>query len=475
MEKQAFVYQKLISELELKIKNRTYKTGEKLPSIRSLHRKMNVSISSVYKAYVELESMGLVEARPKSGYFINDKPSMELPEIVKNESVIREVNFSSIVIATLKDLNDPNMIHLGSSTTSHELLPIKHLTRIIKSISAEKMKSLISYSLTDGDPELKRQLALHCIGSMENLDLDDIVITNGCMEALTISLMLVAEKGDTVLIESPTHFGFLQLLKELGLNVVEVPVDPLTGIDLDEFKKVLRLKKIKASIIMSNFQNPTGALMPDDNKKRLVEIATESGVPVIEDNLLGELYYDTSRPFSLKEYDKQGNVISCSSFSKTIAPGLRVGWLVTPKQFRDKILSIKSGISISSPNLNQHIMAEFLKSGAYNRFMRNLRGKLKKQSLLVSHAVQRYFPKGTRVSAPKGGSLLWIQLPGKINGMDLYKTAREKNISIIPGEVCSNSGRFKNYIRLGCGSLYNKDLEQGIKTLGDSIIGLNHL
>jgi len=430
---------------------------------------MNVSISTVYKAYVELESMGLIEARPKSGYFINAKPSMESPEMIKNEPVIREINFSSIVVSVLKDLNDPNMIHLGSSTTSHELLPVKHLTRIIKGINAEKMKSLISYSLIDGDPELKRQLALHFIGTMESLDLNDIVITNGCMEALTISLMLLAEKGDTILIESPTHFGFLQLLKELGLNVIESPVDPVNGIDLDEFRKILSLKKVKACLLMSNFQNPTGALMPEENKKNLVKIATDHNIPIIEDNLMSELYYDGIRPGSLKKYDTCSNVISCSSFSKTIAPGLRIGWLVTPKQFRNKILSIKSGISISSPNLNQYIMAEFLKSGAYDRFMRNLRGRLKKQSLLVAHAVQQYFPKGTRVSVPKGGSLLWIQLPGKMNGMELYKIAREKNISIIPGEVCSSSGRFKNYIRLGCGSIFNREMEQGIEVLGKSI------
>ncbi|MCK5096839.1 MAG: GntR family transcriptional regulator, partial [Desulfobacteraceae bacterium] len=175
MEKQMFRYQKLISELESKIQNQTYRVGEKLPSIRSLHKKMNLSISTVYKAYIELENMGLVEARPKSGYFVSAKPAMELPEMVKNKPVIREINFSSIAISALKDLNDPNMLHFGSSTTSHELLPVKPLTRIIKKINAEKMKSLISYSLIDGDPELKRQLALLFIGSMESLDPDDIV------------------------------------------------------------------------------------------------------------------------------------------------------------------------------------------------------------------------------------------------------------------------------------------------------------
>ncbi|MCK5312001.1 MAG: PLP-dependent aminotransferase family protein, partial [Desulfobacteraceae bacterium] len=440
-----------------------------LPSIRSLHKRTNLSISTVYKAYVELESMGLIEARPKSGYFVYTKPKMKLPEMIKAEPVIREINFSSIVISTLKDLNDPNMLHLGSSATSHELLPVKHLTRIIKNINAEKMKSLITYPLIDGDPELKRQLALLFMGSMESLEPNNIVITNGCMEAITISLLVFTKAGDTVLIESPAHFGFLQLLKELSLNVVEVPVNPLTGIDIDEFKKVLDLKKVKACLIMSNFQNPTGALMPGANKQKLVDIATEYNVPIIEDNLLSELYYDGVRPSSLKKYDTHNNVISCSSFSKTIAPGLRTGWLVTPKKFRDKILSIKSGISISSPSLNQHIIAEFLKSGAYDRFMRSLRGKLKKQSLMIAQAVQRYFPKGTRVSVPKGGSLLWIQLEDRVNGVELYKTARGKNISIIPGEVCSSSGQFKNYIRLGCGSLYNHEMEQGIKILGKAV------
>ncbi len=469
MEKQLFRYQKLISELELNINNGTYRAGEKLPSIRALHKKMNVSISTVYKAYIELETMGLVDARPKSGYFVHTKQAMKLPEMVKTKPVVREINFSSIVISALKDLKNPDMLHLGSSTTSSELLPVKHLTRIMKGISADKMKSLISYSLADGDPELKRQLALFLFGTMKGIVPDDIIITNGCMEAIALSLMAITEHGDTILIESPVHFGFLQLIKELELNVVEVPVDPLTGIDLDEFRKLLKKGSIKACLVMSNFQNPTGSLMPDENKKKYVEIAMEYQVPVIEDNLLSELYFDVARPVSLKKYDTSGLVISCSSFSKTIAPGLRVGWVVTPKKYRNKILSLKAGISISSPNLNQYLISEFLKSGAYDRFMRSLRIKLKKQSLLIARAVSLYFPKGTRVSVPQGGSLLWIQLDKKINGIDLYRIARKKHISIIPGEVCTTSGRFKNYIRLGCGSVYNEDTEKGIEILGKSI------
>ncbi len=469
MNKQNFLYQTLVSDLMQQIKNGTYKIGEKLPSIRALHKKLGVSISTVYKTYIELESMGVVEARPKSGYFVKPGPLLNPPAIVKTLPVIREINFSSIVIAVLKDLNNPDMIQLGSSTTSHELLPVKQLTRITRAVNAQKMKSLISYSMADGNPGMKRQLARLFMGTMGNTARHDIIITSGCMEAVTISLMALAEKNDTILIESPAHFGFLKLLKELGLNIVEAPVDPITGIDLNQFEKIVKSEKITACLVMSNFQNPTGALMPEGNKKEFVKTAAEYNVPVIEDNILSELYYGKTRPSSLKKYDIWDNVISCSSFSKTIAPGLRIGWLAAPEKYRKKILSIKSGISISSSNLNQYIITEFLKSGAYDRFMRTLRNKLRKQIFKVAQAVKKYFPEETRVSMPEGGSLLWIQLPCDVNGIELYKTARKKQISIIPGQVCSGSGKFKNYIRLGCGSLFDKNMEQGIKTLGKSM------
>jgi len=469
MEKEVYRYQKLMSDLEMKIKNGVFRSGDKMPSIRSLHRKMKLSISTVYKSYIELETMGLIEAKPKSGYFVKPKTIPAIPEMIHNKPVVREISFSSMVVSALKDLKNPNMLHFGSSSTSSEFLPVKHLSRIMKGITSEKMKTLISYSFTDGDPELKRQLVLIQLGTMDGITMDNIIVTNGCMEALTLSLMALTKRGDTILIESPVHFGLLQLIHGMGLHIIEVPVHPKTGIDLAIFRQTLEKNHVKACVIMPNFQNPTGSCMPNENKKELVNTAAEFGVVLIEDNLLSELYYGGVRPVSLKKYDTDGSVISCSSFSKTIAPGLRIGWIVTPPAFKHKILSLKAGISVSTPSLNQYILSEFLKSGAYDRFMRGLRNKLKKQTLQIAELVLRHFPKGTRIAMPEGGSLLWIQLDKRIDGLELYKTARKKHISIIPGEVCSSSGQFKHYIRLGCGSVLNRDMEKGIEILGKTI------
>ena len=468
---QGFLYKQLAAEIEDKIAQGTFRAGDRLPSIRRLHRQLNLSLSTVYQAYVELETLGLVEARPKSGYYVRPAGLDRIPAPTSQHALTRpqKVNLTSMISSIIAAAGDRRLIPLGASALSREILPYRHFSRILKGVTAEKMKSLLAYSLTEGDRELRRHLARLAVGLVEGVSPDDFIVTNGCTEAISLSLQALVRPGDVVVIESPTHFGFLQLLWEMRVLVVEAPTDPRHGVDLGELDSILKKHKVKACLFMPNFHNPLGALMPDDKKEELVKLLNRREVPVIEDDLYAELFFEGSRPTLLKSFDRKDLVITCSSFSKSLAPGPRVGWVLPGPRFREKIQGLKAGTTISVSSLDQYVIERFLAEGAYDRYMRSLRNAIRGQVIQTALAVQRYFPAGVRLAVPRGGLLLWVELPPKVDGMELYYQALENNISIIPGSICSGSQRYRNYIRLGCGSPFSQDIENGIKVLGDLV------
>ncbi len=469
--KKAFRYAQLAAEIEQKIFDGTYPPGAKLPSIRKLHLQSNLSISTVYQAYVELETMGLVEVKPKSGYYVNPVALKKLqpPVFERISSPPQEVRLSSMINSVVSSINDPNSLPLGMTVTDTSLLPYRQFARTLKEMTRDDLRSMLSYSLSEGYPELRRQIAQRTLGVIEGVSPEDIIVTNGCMEAVALSLLAVAGPGETIAIEAPTNFGFLQLLKELGVLVVEVPTDPHTGVMIDELEKIIRKNDIRAGLFMPNFHNPLGTMMPDRNKKELVRLLSAHEIPVIEDDISSEVYFGEQRPLPLKAFDRNHLVLTCSSFSKTLAPGLRVGWVIPGKRYKEKIQSLKAGVSVSTSTLDQYLIARFLASGAYERHLRSLRSSLKKQMLRTVFAIQQHFPPHTRLAVPQGGSLLWVELPGNIDSQELYRQARGQRISIIPGVVCSNTRRFKNYMSISCGIPFTPAVERGIETLGNLI------
>jgi len=467
--KQTFLYKDLSGEIESKIHNGIYHPGERLPSIRELHRQRKLSISTVYQAYMALESTGLIEVRPKSGYYVSPVPlnRLQSPYFEKSSSLPRKVELFSMVNAVIAAVNDPEMTPFGSSSVSSELMPVKHLLRIAKGISVKEMKTLINYPLPQGNSELRRQIALRTFGIPEGVAADDIVITNGCMEAVALCLQAVLKPGDTLAIEKPTHFGFLQYLNEMGILVAEIPTDPQYGVDVDELEKVLSHSPVKACLFMPSFHNPLGSLMPDEQKEKLARLTNRYEIPVIEDDIYGEIFYEgRQRPMLLKSYDRKDLVMTCSSFSKTLAAGFRIGWVIPGKRFKEKILRLKAATTVATASSDQYIIAHFLSEGAYERHLRKLRTAVKNQLIRTALAVQKYFPEDTRLSIPKGGALLWIQLPSGADGLKLYQKALEHKISILPGVVCSADGQFAEYIRIGCGHPFTELIEKGIQILG---------
>jgi DNA-binding transcriptional MocR family regulator len=318
-----------------------------------------------------------------------------------------------------------------------------------------------------GNEQLRKQIARLSFNWGGALSEQDVIVTAGCMEALSLCLKAVTQPGDTVATESPTYYGIFRVMESLGLNVVEIPTNPVTGIDLDYLERAIPKFKIKACLFVANFNNPVGSCIPDEKKKQLVNMLAKKEIPLIEDDIYGEMFFGKTRPRTCKSFDKKGLVLHCGSFSKSLAPGYRIGWAV-PGRFKDKVISLKRMNNISTNTLAQVSIAHFLQNGRYELHLRHLRKALHTQSLQYLQAITEYFPEDTKISRPQGGFVLWVEMNKKMDGYKLHKRALKHNIGIAPGQIFSMKGsQFSNYFRLSYGTPWNSKVEHGLKTIGE--------
>ncbi len=469
-----FRYVALADEIQNNILKGIFTPGEKLPSLRKLHNQLGLSVSTVHQAYIELEKRGRVEAKEKSGFYVkalNKNPlSKPVPEKVVTKPCRVVVNDLAETIIT--DLQCDDILQLGAAIASKELMPLKQLSRIMKSMPADTLQDHFSnYDLCAGNLALREELSKKMLGNACSISTQDIITTNGCLEAVTLCLRAVANPGDTILVESPVFHCFLQLIEDLNLYVIEIPGCPEEGIDPKAFEKTIGSNKIKACLLNSNFQNPLGSVMSKENKAAIIHMAQKYNIPIIEDDIYGDLFFGDKRPTTFKSLDKKGMVLYCSSFSKALAPGLRTGWTV-PGIFKNTVIRMKLNTAISTPGINQAVVARFVKTGAFDRHLRQLRNKLKNQASAMAIAVSKYFPSDTQITFPKGGMFIWIVLNKKIDSMEIYQRAYQKKISILPGTICSSTDRYKNCLRINCGIKWSQRLEDGIKTIGQIIKNL---
>ena len=469
-----FRYVALADEIQNNILKGIFTPGEKLPSLRKLHNQLGLSVSTVHQAYIELEKRGRVEAKEKSGFYVkalNKNPlSKPVPEKVVTKPCRVVVNDLAETIIT--DLQCDDILQLGAAIASKELMPLKQLSRIMKSMPADILQDHFSnYDLCAGNLALREELSKKMLGFACSISTQDIITTNGCLEAVTLCLRAVANPGDTILVESPVFHCFLQLIEDLNLYVIEIPGCPEEGIDPKAFEKTISSNKIKACLLNSNFQNPLGSVMSKENKAAIIHMAQKYNIPIIEDDIYGDLFFGDKRPTTFKSLDKKGMVLYCSSFSKALAPGLRTGWTV-PGIFKNTVIRMKLNTAISTPGINQAVVARFVKTGAFDRHLRQLRNKLKNQASAMAIAVSKYFPSDTQITFPKGGMFIWIVLNKKIDSMEIYQRAYQKKISILPGTICSSTDRYKNCLRINCGIKWSQRLEDGIKTIGQIIKSL---
>ncbi|MBS1152372.1 MAG: GntR family transcriptional regulator [Myxococcaceae bacterium] len=463
------LYETLAAELSESIARGVLRPGDRLPSVRLLARQRKVSVATVLQAYLRLENEGLIEVRPQSGHYVRPRRALELaePRTSRRAHTPAKVQVSTGVAALVASMRDPSVVPLGSALLSPDLLPTGALNRMLAGIAREMSSAGATYESGPGLLTLRRQLARRSVTWGMSLGADDFVTTNGAVEALHLALRAVARPGDAIAVESPTYFGVLQLIEELGLKAVEVPTHPRTGVDLEELEQVIRTTaSLKAVLVMPTVSNPLGTVMSDEAKQQLVRLVAKYDLDLIEDDAYGELVFDSPRPRPARAWDREGRVLFCGSISKTLAPGYRVGW-IAPGRHQERIEQLKFAFTVASPTLPQMAVAEFLASGGYDRHLRRLRATLRGQVDRVREAIADSFPAGTRVTAPAGGFVLWVELPQGADALELQSRALARGIAIAPGQIFSARGRFAHCLRLSCGFPWSARIEAAITTVGE--------
>ncbi len=465
----AFLYEQVASELSELIRMGTFRPGERLPSVRQLSRQRKISITTVLQAYMLLENQGLIESRPQSGYYVRAKPPQMLPEpeMSAPQQDPTEVSVRELVMMVLKDSTNPNLIQLGAAIPNTELVVPMKLNRIMAGLSRRLENQFGGYEIPPGNEALRIQIAQRAVGIGCNITHADVVTTSGCLEAFTLSLRAVCNPGDTVAIELPIYFGVLQVLESLNLRALEIPTHPRDGISLSALRFALDHNSIQACLVLSNFNNPLGSCIPDENKQALVELLAHHEIPLIEGDVCGELFFSGVRPSVCKAYDHKGLVLLCSSFSKDLVPGYRVGWVV-PGRFKATIEWLKYTTNVATATLPQVAIAKFLESGGYDHHLRSIRRMYAGFVSQLSHAVMRYFPEGTRVTRPNGGIVLWVQMPDYVDSLELYKQALLDGITLAPGYMFSATEQYRNFIRLNA-AWWSYETDRAMRRLGELV------
>lgn len=468
------LYEQVARELEKQIRTGALRPGDRVPSVRRASEQHRVSVTTAVQAYVSLENRGLIEARPKSGFYVRVQRREQFlePKISRPGKGATSVGVGSLLTRLFDATRMPGVVPFGAALPSPELLPVTKLNRMLAAIARRSGARGLSYDMPPGADSLRREVARRSLDWGTNLSPDDFITTCGGTEALALCLRAVTKPGDVVAIESPMYFGILQAIEAFGLKALEIPTHPRTGMDLDALEVALKKQRVAACLVVPNFNNPLGSLMPDQNKRRLIELVTRRELPLIEDDIYGDLHFGNDRPRVAQSYDKSGLVMLCSSFSKTLAPGYRVGW-VAPGRFYEKVKALKFTSTLATATLPELAVAEFVANGGYDAHLRSIRRTYADQIQQVSHAIEESFPKETTITRPSGGFVLWVGLPPNVSALKLHERALAEKISIAPGPMFSAKQQFANFIRVSCGHPWSSAAERAIGVLGYLVKRMN--
>ncbi len=460
------LYLQLADALAGQIEAGTYRAGDRIPSVRKLREQFGVSLSTVLEACRVLEDRGLVQARAQSGHYVRaprPRPRSE-PEESASSSEAKHVD-ASLALRLNLGIGNPQEPTLGAAVQGPELMAVTALNRLMSHVLRHQPAACHSYDAPPGSAVLRRSIAQRGGDAGYSVSADDVVITSGAKEAVYLSIRAVTKAGDTVAIESPAYYALLEVLGSLGLRAFEIASHPRHGMNLDDLSRALESQPVAAVALVSNFSNPTGSCMTDAAKRRLVGILDRHDVPLVEDDVYGELVFEGPRPSAIKAFDTRGLVLYCSSYSKTVSPGLRVGWSI-PGRYQNEVELLKLVVNQATAVAPQLALAAFLDSGGCDRHIRRVRRMYRDQMASTIDAVERFFPDATRLTRPQGGHVLWVQLPPAVDAMDLYGAAHTNGIRIAPGPMFSPSGGYRNFVRLNTGFPWSEKTERQIETLG---------
>ncbi len=460
------LYQDLADRLASSIRGGTFPPGDRLPSVRRLSREHGVSISTVIEAYARLEGQGLVEARARSGYFAKVLPPKldRLPRAAAHAPKPVKIECASIFEAVMDAVADPRVVPFGAAVPDDAIIPHARLASLANAVVRRLGAAAFRYNLPPGRRELRTAVAKRLLAAGIQAAPDEILTTQGATEAVSLALRAVTKPGDLVAVETPTFFGLLHLVRDLGLKVLEIPVCPSEGLMVDALKTALAKHRITACLVQPNFQNPLAGLMPPEAKRRLVALAETHDFTLIEDDLYGDLIHHGERPCSLARYDTTGRVIHCGAVSKTLAPGLRVSWIVPGRHYAE-VRHLKHVHNPANSTLSELVVAEFFNAGGYDRHLRRVRTLYARQCAEMRRAVIEHIPEA-RVNDPRGGFVLWVEMPAGFDAERFAVRAFEEKISLVPGSIFSPTCGLQHCFRLSCGFAFDERTHAAIRTLG---------
>lgn len=466
-------YEQLAELITTMIDSGALAPNARVPSVRALSEQHGVSISTALQACRTLEDREVIVARPRSGFYVASKQrnALALPSTSRPRTTALTVSISGAVAALLEHSSNPAFLPFGCAVPDGGLLESKRLDQLLARAARQRGARYNVYGTPQGDPSLRNEIAKRAIRVGHMLSPDDVVITSGCTEALTLALTAVAKPGDTIAVESPTYMGLLHTLEILGLKALELPTDPVRGIDVAALADLLETERVAACAVSSSFNNPLGSMMSEADKRALLAVLGRYDVPLIEDDVYGDLYFSRERPTPFVALDGGANTIYCSSFSKSLAPGYRVGWIAAGRRTR-QMMERKLAFSLCGAVLPQVALAEFLAGGGYDTHLRRVRELLQRTLARMAGAIEESFPPETKMSRPVGGFVLWLELPSPFDSRALFDEAIGQGICFAPGDVFSASRRFRNCLRLSAGHVWNERIEDGVRRLGELARGL---
>jgi DNA-binding transcriptional MocR family regulator len=465
-----FLYQQVIDFVEFQQQSGAIRPGDKLPSLRKLSRQFEISVPTVKQAYLELERQGSISARPQSGYYLKAKQARTLLPMraIWASCEPTEISCRSLIEQVYDAVHMPDSVALGISNPVNAHPPDKTLARLMRSVLSRVSEKAVSYGPINGDPKLRLNLAFRYQEQGVSVNHEDLIITNGAQEALSIALQCVAERGDIIAVESPCYFGLIELIESLGMKALEVYTCTEDGVCVVELAKVIKQHSVKACLFSSAISNPLGSMMTDKQRQAMVKLLEKNDIVLIEDEVYSDLYFTEHRPVSAQLYSEKGLVLTCSSFSKTAAPGYRVGWLLAGK-FEEKAKRIKRAQSCSTSMLQQWTLSDYLMSGEYDRHLQVLRKTLRYNCERMRALIADHFPEQVCISKPKGGSVLWVRCRSHVDTSQFFKQAIAQGVNFAPGEVFSPSGKYKNYMRISYGVQWSEKIDQAIQVLGQLV------
>ncbi|CFR30657.1 PLP-dependent aminotransferase family protein [Yersinia frederiksenii] len=456
-------YLQVAATLAQAIEKGSLLAGSRLPSVRSYAKNLQVSINTVVAAYRTLEDRGLIEARPQSGFYVCSPSTAVVPTATVGKPVDEVLDLIDTVFAAQQNTRFTN-ISLACPQTG-DFYPSAKLGRIMASLLRREPQLISQYALPPGSQRLRQQIARRAmtLGMLANPA--DITITHGCMEALQLALRVTTKPGDCVGLESPTYFYLMPLLASLGLKAVEIPTDSQQGLSLDVLELLLKEGRLNALIAMPTVQNPMGFTMPLAAKKRLAQLMNDHQVPLIEDGLYAEIQFGSTLSPAVKAFDRDGWILFCSSFTKTLAPDFRVGW-IDGGRFTEDLHKLKAVSSMAESTLLSETLALFLKSGGYDHHLRSLRRRYAQQVQQAQQLIPRHFPYGTKVTQPAGGFVFWVEFPDSVDTVALFHQMLKEQICLTPGTLYSPSGRYRHAFRLSCCYPFNQRYTEALARLG---------